>query len=78
MGRRAFLGSFGAAPFLAAPGLARAQALGSVWRIGFLALTSSPDKSVEAFREQFRVLGYAEGRNLFFEFRWAAGNEVIQ
>ena len=29
---------------------------------------------VEALRRGFRELGYAEGQNLVFEFRWADGN----
>ena len=50
-----------------------AQEQGKVWRIGHLSLASGPDQSVVAFREQLRALGYAEGRNLLIEFRWAAG-----
>ena len=47
-----------------------------VWRIGFLGSGSysSGDPRVEALRRGFRELGYAEGRNLAFEFRWADGN----
>lgn len=60
---------------LVAAGLAHAQAPSRVWRIGFLALTPGPDAAVEAFREQLKALGYLEGRNLSFEFRWADGNQ---
>ena len=47
-----------------------------VWRIGFLGAgsPSEGDPRVEALRQGFRELGYAEGRNLRFEFRWAGGN----
>lgn len=47
-----------------------------VWRIGFLGpgSSSSGDPRVEALRRGFRELGYAEGQNLAFEFRWADGN----
>ena len=47
-----------------------------VWRIGFLAPGSSSagDPRVEALRRGLRELGYAEGRNLALEFRWAEGN----
>jgi putative tryptophan/tyrosine transport system substrate-binding protein len=47
-----------------------------VWRIGFLGpgSYSSDDPRVEALRRGLRELGYLEGRNLAFEFRWARGN----
>jgi putative ABC transport system substrate-binding protein len=47
-----------------------------VWRVGFLGSgsPSSGDPRVEALRRGFRELGYAEGRNLALEFRWAGGN----
>jgi ABC-type uncharacterized transport system substrate-binding protein len=47
-----------------------------VWRVGFLGpgSPSSGDPRVEALRRGFRELGYAEGQNLAFEFRWADGN----
>ena len=31
---------------------------------------------IDAFREELRILGYAEGRNLSIEFRFAAGKEA--
>jgi putative tryptophan/tyrosine transport system substrate-binding protein len=48
-----------------------------VWRLGFLGSGSySPgDPRVEALRRGLRELGYTEGRNLAFEFRWAGGND---
>jgi len=62
----------------AAPHFAFAQQSGKVWRVGHLSPQSGPDATVEAFREQLRSFGYVEGRNLLFEFRWAAGkNERI-
>ena len=47
-----------------------------VWRIGFLGAGSySPgDPRVEALRRGFQELGYAEGRNLVLELRWAGGH----
>lgn len=47
-----------------------------VWRIGFLGpgSSSSGDPRIEALRRGLRELGYAEGRNLALEFRWAEGN----
>jgi ABC-type uncharacterized transport system substrate-binding protein len=60
---------------LAAPLAGGAQEAARVWRIGFLAPGSytSGDPRVEALRRGFLELGYAEGRNLAFEFRWAGG-----
>ena len=58
-----------------APLTAESQQMGKAYRIGFLSLGSGPDEPVEAFREQLRTLGYAEGRSLSIEYRWAAGNE---
>ena len=61
---------------VAAPVPVEAQEPTRVWRIGFLGSGSfsSNDPRVEALRRGLRELGYAEGRNLAFEFRWAGGN----
>ena len=50
-----------------------AQGPTRVWRIGFLGpgAPSSNDPRVEALQRGLRELGYVEGRNLAFEFRWA-------
>ncbi len=75
MNRRAFIGTL-TGGLLAAPLAAEAQQPIRVWRIGFLGpgSYSSGDPRVEALRLGLRELGYAEGRNLAFEFRWAEGN----
>jgi len=55
--------------------LAEAQPAGTGYRIGFLG-NSSPtaDSSrIEAFRQGLCELGYAEGKNVVIEFRYAAG-----
>jgi len=57
----------------AAPHLAFAQQAGRVWRVGFLSSQSGPAENTEAFRDQLRILGYIEGRNLSIEYRWSAG-----
>lgn len=54
-----------------------AQQPGKVWRVGFLTFQSGPeDPPFKAFRDQLRQLGYAEGRNLSIEPRWAAGSDA--
>jgi putative ABC transport system substrate-binding protein len=44
--------------------------------VGVLGVTTAAgySRQVEALRQGFRDLGYAEGRNLVLEFRWADGN----
>ena len=62
--------------FVALVASVEAQGPTRVWRIGFLGpgAPSSNDPRVEALQRGLRELGYVEGRNLAFEFRWARGN----
>ena len=57
----------------AAPLASFAQQPGKVWRIGFLAPQSGPFENSDAFRDELRILGYTEGRNVAIEYRWSAG-----
>jgi putative ABC transport system substrate-binding protein len=55
-----------------------AQQTGRVYRIGVLnpgapATPSRPSLSLDGFRDRLRELGYAEGRNIAIEYRWAEG-----
>jgi ABC-type uncharacterized transport system substrate-binding protein len=52
-----------------------AQQTGKVWRIGLLRWQDGPDANVEALRQALRDLGWIEGRNVAFEYRFAAGRE---
>ncbi|MBI3758795.1 MAG: ABC transporter substrate-binding protein, partial [Deltaproteobacteria bacterium] len=60
------------------PFAAHAQQAGKVWRIGYLGNTSpetNPDVAHiwAAFQRALRELGYVEGRNLVFEWRYVEG-----
>ena len=61
---------------LVAPLVLLAQQQTKVYRIGFLGAASAAGyaKRLEAFRAGLHELGYVEGKNLVFEFRWAEGN----
>ena len=61
---------------VSAPLPAGAQSVaGKVPRVGVLGVTSAAGyaRQVEAMRQGFRDLGYVEGQNIVFEFRWAEG-----
>src|SRR5262245_46157542 len=75
--RRDFITLVGGAA-AAWPLAARAQGA-NVPRIGFLRLGPPPShaKRVEALRTGLRELGYIEGRNIAFEFRWAETVEQL-
>jgi putative ABC transport system substrate-binding protein len=70
MDRRRFLVTL-LAGALAAPLAVEAQQAGRVYRIGVLA--NEPSPMWEAFRQRLKELGYVEGQNIVFEYRWAAG-----
>ena len=73
---RVLLSAFLALALVAAPLAVQAQQPGKVYRIGYLGLTTASGtyvRSVEAFRQGLRELGYVEGKNLVIEYRWAEG-----
>ena len=62
------------------PLAARGQQSAKVWRIGYLGFgpASNWTSEVEALRSGLRDLGYAEGKNILIEFRWAErANETL-
>lgn len=71
MRRRQVLGWLGAAA--GAPRAGFAQARTALARVGYLGPAPAANFAlrVEALRAGLRDLGYVEGRNLVFEFRWA-------
>src|SRR3954462_2561315 len=56
--------------------LAEAQQAAKIPRIGYLNASSASSASsrIEAFRQGLRDLGYAEGKNMVVEYRYAEGN----
>jgi len=74
MDRRTFVGAF--ASSLVIPGsVAQGQPVAKVYRVGFLlgASAESVASLFGALKEGLRDLGYAEGRNVVFEQRYANG-----
>jgi putative tryptophan/tyrosine transport system substrate-binding protein len=71
MRRRVFIAGLGGA--VAWPLVARAQQAGKVLHLGVLQPGAPPDPLVEAVQERLRELGYVEGHQVVFEFRWAKG-----
>jgi len=74
MDRRTFICIIGSG--VAACGrIANAQQTGKVWRIGFLAGgVRPPDGAAPApLRKELQALGYAEGKDIAYEGRWAEG-----
>ena len=58
-----------------APLAALAQPATKAWRIGFLGAGSAAGwaPQVDALRDGLRDLGYAEGKNIVIQYRWADG-----
>ena len=73
MDRRRFLLT-SLAGALAVPVAAEGQQAGKVYRIGFLSQGQPPKAFLEALQQGLRELGYAEGRNLVWEFRSTDGS----
>ena len=68
--RRAFIGSV-AGGLVTSPLVTSAQQHTNAPRIGILGSTYGT--AWDAFRRVLRELGYAEGRNITIEWRWAEG-----
>jgi len=56
------------------PVLAAAQPVERIHRVGILSGASDVPQFFEAFRQRLRELGHVEGKNIFFEHRYAAGD----
>jgi putative ABC transport system substrate-binding protein len=56
------------------PLAARAQtSAGRIYRVGILQPGKPPEPLVEVLRERLKELGYREGYNIAYEYRWAEG-----
>jgi putative ABC transport system substrate-binding protein len=77
--RRQFLTLLGAAALapLIRPDNAHAQQPGKLKTVGFLGTTTPTiwSANVAEFVQRLRELGWAEGRNVAIEYRWAAGRD---
>jgi putative ABC transport system substrate-binding protein len=72
MRRRDFIRLAGAAA--AWPLVARAQTpAGKIYRLGVLQPGKPPEPLVDILRDRLKDLGYREGRNIAYEYRWAEG-----
>jgi putative ABC transport system substrate-binding protein len=75
--RREFITLIGGAA-AAWPLAARAQQPDLMRRIGVLMTLADKDSEgqlrIAAFRQELQKLGWIEGRNIRFEYRWAAGD----
>jgi putative ABC transport system substrate-binding protein len=76
MKRRTFIAGFGvtvAWPFPARAQQSSAQRIGILSPLSPSAVTSPP---FEVFRRTLREIGYVEGKNISFEYRWADGDRA--
>lgn len=56
------------------PGIALAQKpAGKMYRLGILQPGAPPDPLVDALQERLKELGYSEGHNIAYVYRWAEG-----
>jgi putative tryptophan/tyrosine transport system substrate-binding protein len=77
--RRAFIGLLGGVAL--APLAARAQQPGRMRRIGVLLGATTDDPVLlmymAAFRQGLEHLGWSDGRNVTFDYRWAGGDRDL-
>jgi len=75
--RRSVIGLMLTLAVLVTPLTVEAQLRGKIPRVGILSLSSAEASSGKgAFQQALRDLGYVEGQNIGFEWRWADGSSV--
>jgi putative tryptophan/tyrosine transport system substrate-binding protein len=73
MRRREFVTVFAsAAVMLPCTALAQKPAA-KIWRLGILQPGAPPEPLVDSLRQRLNELGYSEGHNIAYEYRWAEG-----
>ena len=72
MKRREFITLAGSAAVVW-PFTAHAQKPGNMYHLGILQPGAPPEPLVAALQERLKELGYSEGRNIAYEYRWAEG-----
>ena len=72
MRRREFITVLASAAVML-PCTALAQTAAKIWRLGILQPGAPPEPLVDSLRERLNELGYSEGRNITYEYRWAEG-----
>ena len=73
MRRREFI-RLSSSAVIAWPLTALAQKLAAkIWRLGILQPGAPPDPLVDTLQERLKELGYSEGHNIAYEYRWAEG-----
>src|SRR6516162_2452114 len=76
MRRRSLIAGLAALP-VAPEHPAAQQPSGKIPRVGILTPGNNErTRSIDAFRERLRDLGYVEGRNIILEFRFAGGDRA--
>src|SRR3984885_5433932 len=73
MRRREFITLLGGAPALWPFAVHAQTSTGKLHRLGILQPGAPPEPLVDAIRQRMQELGYSEGRNIAFEYRWAEG-----
>ena len=73
MRRREFLTIASAVVMLPCTALAQKPAA-KIWRLGILQPGAPPEPLVDSLKERLKELGYSEGQNIAYEYRWAEGN----
>jgi putative tryptophan/tyrosine transport system substrate-binding protein len=73
MRRRQFIVLLASAAAMSPTAVHAQKPAGKTYRLGFLQPGASPEPLVDIVQERLKELGYSEGRNIAYEYRWAEG-----